>query len=122
MGRGGIGWARDAVVDRGDIWHVDLNPTKGREQANPRPVLILTPRELNQLGTPVVAPITSGGNFARMRGFTVPLLGAGTSVTGVVLCHQLRAPDLNARGARFGERVPDFIMDEVLAKVAVLFE
>ena len=58
-------------MDRGDIWHVDLDPTKGREQANPRYVLILTPRELNRLGTPVVAPITSGGDFARVRGLAV---------------------------------------------------
>jgi mRNA-degrading endonuclease toxin of MazEF toxin-antitoxin module len=46
-------------VERGDIWHVNLNPTKGREQANPRYVLVLTPRAFNALGTPVVAPITS---------------------------------------------------------------
>lgn len=109
-------------MERGDIWHVDLNPTKGREQANPRYVLVLTPREFNVLGTPIVAPITVGGNFAREQGFTVSLSGAGTNATGVILCNQLRALDLKARGAKFSEKVPDFIMDEVLARVQPLFE
>jgi mRNA interferase ChpB len=109
-------------VDRGDIWHVDLSPTKGREQANPRYVLVLTPREFNVLGTPIVAPITIGGNFARERGFAVSLSGAGTNATGVILCNQLRALDLKARGAKFSEKVPDFIMDDVLARVQPLFE
>jgi mRNA interferase ChpB len=109
-------------MDRGDIWHVDLNPTQGREQANPRYVLILTPREFNQLGTPIVVPITTGGNFARSQGFTVSLSGARTNATGVILCHQLRALDLRARNAKFSEKAPDFIVDEALAKVTALFE
>lgn len=109
-------------MDRGEIWHVDLNPAKGREQANPRYVLILTPREFNTLDTPIVAPITTGGNFAREQGFAVSLSGAGTNASGVVLCHQLRALDLRARNARFSEKLPDVILDEVLARVQTLFE
>lgn len=109
-------------MERGDIWHVDLNPAKGREQLGPRYVLVLTPKAFNQLGTPIVAPITQGGSFARHQGFTVSLSGAGTKASGVILCHQLRALDLDARGGRFAERAPDFIIDEVLARVAPLFE
>jgi mRNA interferase ChpB len=109
-------------MNRGDIWHVDLNPIKGREQANPRYILILTPKEFNELGTPVVVPITSGGNFARSKGFTVSLSGAGTQATGVILCHQLRALDIRARGGRFSEKAPDFIVEDVLARVTALFE
>jgi mRNA interferase ChpB len=109
-------------LQRGDIWHVDLNPTKGREQANRRYVLILTPKEFNALGTPVVAHITQGGNFAREQGFAVSLSGAGTTANGVILCHQLRALDMRARNGRFVERVLEYIMDEVLAKVTTLFE
>jgi mRNA-degrading endonuclease toxin of MazEF toxin-antitoxin module len=59
---------------------------------------------------------------ARNAGFAVPLSGAGTRVQGVVLCNQPRALDLKARGGRFVERVPDFIMDEVLARLATLIE
>ena len=109
-------------MDRGEIWHVDLDPTKGREQARPRTVLVLTPQEFNKLGTPIVAPITTGGSFARVQGFTVSLSGAGTNASGVILCHHLRALDLLARKGRFSEKAPDFIVDEVLAKVTALFE
>lgn len=62
-------------MDRGDIWHVNVDPTKGREQRGRRYVLVLTPREFNRLGTPIVAPITSGGNHARVQGFAVSLSG-----------------------------------------------
>ena len=109
-------------MDRGEIWHVDLNPTRGREQANPRYVLILTKREFNQLGAPIVVPITSGREFARARGFAVSLSGAGTNATGVILCHQPRALDLKARNGKFSEKAPEFIVDEALARVAALFE
>jgi mRNA interferase ChpB len=109
-------------MERGEIWHVDLNPTRGREQANPRYVLILTPKAFNQLGTPIVAPITTGGDFAREKGFAVSLSGAGTNANGVILCHQIRALDLKSRGAKFSEKVPEFIIEEVLARVVALFE
>jgi mRNA-degrading endonuclease toxin of MazEF toxin-antitoxin module len=109
-------------MDRGEIWHVDLNPVVGREQANARYVLIVTPRSINQHGTPVIAPITTGGQFARTSGFAVSLSGAGTRATGVVLCHQIRVVDIKARGGRFSERVPDFIIDEVLARISSLFD
>ncbi|NKN34930.1 type II toxin-antitoxin system ChpB family toxin [Agrobacterium sp. a22-2] len=109
-------------MQRGDVWHVDLEPTIGREQAKARYVLVVTQALFNKLGTPIVAPITSGGGFARHQGFAVSLSGAGTRSAGVVLCNQLRAVDLQARGARFVERVPDFIIDEVLAKVSTFFE
>lgn len=35
-------------MDRGDIFHVDLNPTKGREQAGARYVLIVSPKVTEQ--------------------------------------------------------------------------
>lgn len=107
---------------RGEIWSVDLEPTHGREQAGRRPVLIVSPDGLNAISAPIVCPITAGGVAARMGGFTVPLIGSGTSTTGVVLCHQVRVVDLRARHGRRVERVPDFVLDDVLARLATLFE
>jgi len=74
------------------------------------------------MGTPIIAPISSDGEFAREKGFALSLSGAGTNATGVVLCHQIPSLDLKSRGARFSEKVPDFIIDEVLAWVSALFE
>ena len=71
---------------------------------------------------PVVLPITSGRSFARTAGFAVPLAGTGTKTTGVVRCDQPRALDLGARGGKKLESVPSAIMDEVLARLAPIFE
>ena len=110
-------------MKRGDIWLVGLDPAEGHEQKGRRPVLIVSPEAFNRATkVPVVLPITSGGNFARTAGFGVPLTGAGTKTTGVVRCGQPRALDLAARNGRRLEAVPDAIMDEVLARLAPIFE
>lgn len=110
-------------MERGDIYLVSLDPTSGHEQQGTRPVLVVSPTAFNQLTrTPVVLPITTGGSFARTAGFAVSLLGAGTKTTGVVRCDQPRALDLASRHGRKLESVPSTILDEVLAKLAVLFE
>lgn len=110
-------------MERGDIYLVSLDPTSGHEQQGTRPVLIVSPAAFNRLTrTPVVLPITGGGNFARTAGFAVPLVGAGTRTTGVVRCDQPRAIDMGARNGRKLESVPAPIIDEVLARLTPLFE
>jgi mRNA interferase ChpB len=109
-------------MQRGDVYHIDLDPPKGQEQRGARYVLIVSPLAFNRLGTALVCPITSGGNTARYRGFAVSLSGAGTNAQGVVLCNQPRIVDIAARGGRFSEKMPDFIVDEVLAKVRTLLD
>jgi mRNA-degrading endonuclease toxin of MazEF toxin-antitoxin module len=110
-------------MKRGEIWLVSLDPTSGHEQKGRRPVLIVSAEAFNRVTkVPVVLPITSGGNFARTAGFAVPLTGAGTKTTGIVRCDQLRALDLAARGGKKLENIPDTIMDDVLARIAPIFE
>jgi len=109
-------------MQRGDIYSVSLNPTMGHEQQGTRPVLIVSRDEFNaKMGLPIIAPIATAGSFSRAAGFAVSLSAAGTKTTGVILCDQLRALDLRARRARHIEDVPDFIMDEVLAKIEPIF-
>jgi mRNA-degrading endonuclease toxin of MazEF toxin-antitoxin module len=110
-------------MKRGEIWLVGLDPTEGHKQRGRRPVLIVSPEAFNRVTkVPVVLPITSGGNFARTAGFAVTLAGAGTKTTGIVRCDQPRALDLGARGGRKLESVPEVVMDEVLARLAPIFE
>ena len=110
-------------MKRGEIWLVNLNPTVGHEQRGRRPVLIVSPEAFNRVTkVPIVLPITSGGSFARTAGFAVQLTGAGTKTTGVVRCDQLRAIDLTVRNGKKLETVPDTIMDEVLARLAAIFD
>lgn len=109
-------------MKRGDIYIVSLDPRAGHEQQGTRPVLIVSPDAFNEtIGVPVVVPITSVGAFARTRGFAVSLSGAGTRTTGVIRCDQMRSLDLEARHGRRLESVPAVILDDVLAKLSVLF-
>jgi mRNA-degrading endonuclease toxin of MazEF toxin-antitoxin module len=109
--------------ERGDIYLVSLDPTRGHEQRGRRPVLVISPDAFNRLTrVPIVLPITTGGNFARTAGFAVSLTGAGTRTTGVVRCDQPRALDLGARGGQRLETVPAVIVEEVLARLAPIFE
>ena len=108
-------------MNRGDIYMVSLDPTRGHEQQGHRPVLIVSPTAFNRAtGLPIVLPITSGGEFARRIGFAVPLSGIRT--VGVVRCDQPRVLDLNARSGRKVEALPTQILDEVLARTITLFE
>jgi len=110
-------------MKRGEIWLVSLDPTEGPEQKGRRLVLIVSPEPFNRVTrVPVVLPITTGGSFARTAGFAVPLTGAGTKTTGVVRCDQPRALDLRARHGKKLETVPVPIVDDVLAKLATIFE
>ncbi|WP_072501641.1 type II toxin-antitoxin system PemK/MazF family toxin [Mycobacterium intracellulare] len=108
-------------MERGDIYIVTLDPTSGHEQRGTRPVVIISPASFNRLTTtPVVLPITRGGNFARTAGFAVSLDGAGLRTTGVIRCDQPRAIDIASRSGHRVERVPPAILDDVLAKVAAI--
>jgi mRNA interferase ChpB len=108
-------------MKRGDIYLVSLDPTAGREQRGSRPVLIISPAEFNAATQlPVILPITTGGEFSRRIGFAVPISGIKT--TGVVRCDQPRVLDIPARGGRKVDTLPPEILDEVLARVAPIFE
>ncbi len=108
-------------MKRGDIYLVSLDPTAGHEQSGSRPVLVVSPAEFNEATKlPVILPITNGGEFAHRLGFAVPLTGIKT--TGIVRCDQPRVIDLAARHARKVDTLPMPLIEEVLAKVATLFE
>jgi mRNA interferase ChpB len=109
------------LLKRGDIYMVSLNPTQGREQQGHRPVLIVSPSEFNAATRfPVVLPITNGGDFARRIGFAVEISGIRT--TGVIRCDQPRVLDIVERGGHKVDTLPAALLDDVLAKVATLFE
>jgi len=81
----------------------------------------VSPAEFNEATKlPVILPITNGSEFARRLGFAVHVTGIKT--TGVVRCDQPGVIDLAARQARKVDILPESAMEEVLAKVATLFE
>jgi len=51
------------LPSRGDVWLIDLNPTRGHEQAGVRPALVLSEDTFNHgpAGLSVLLPIDRGG-------------------------------------------------------------
>lgn len=111
-----------AQMERGDIYMVDLDPTRGQEQRGTRPVMIISRKAFNAHNPPLICPITSGGMAKRLAGFTVSLASTGMQTTGVVLCNQLRALDIADRRGRRIERASDNVIDEVMAVLQDLLE
>ena len=109
--------ASSRLPKRGDIWLVDLNPVKGSEQAGTRPVFILSPADESLA---IVLPISQGITLARSQGFAVSLTASGMQTQGVVICNQPRTVALRERGGKKIEASPDFIVEEILARIAPL--
>lgn len=110
-------------MKRGDVYWLDLNPTLGHEQAGCRPVVIISATAFNLASKlPVVVPITNGGAFAERLGFAVSLQNSGLKTTGIVRCDQSRTVDIIQRNGKFIEVLPEDLLDEVMARVSVIFE
>ena len=77
------------VIQRGEVFLVDLNPTRGGEIRKTRPCVVVSPDELNiYLRTFIVAPLTTGGHPYPFR---VPCRFGGRS--GYVVLDQIRTVD-----------------------------
>jgi mRNA interferase ChpB len=112
------------VPHRGDIVHLEFDPSSGREMRGPHYGLVLSGRVFNQQGLAMICPISQGAAAAaRTYGTVVTLMGSGTDTQGAVHCHQMKSLDWRARGVRHKESVPQFVLDEALARLqAILFE
>jgi len=112
------------VPNRGDIVHLQFDPSSGREIRGPHFGLVVSGRAFNQQGLAMICPISQGAAAAaRTYGTVVTLMGAGTETQGAVHCHQLKSLDWRVRKTQFKEAVPQYLVDEVLARVeAILFD
>jgi len=104
--------------ERGDLVHVNLSPSAGRELTGPHYALILSPKSYNQgTGTAVCVAITSrirGGPFEVFlpKGH-LPAKAEVGDVDSVVLSDALRQLDYRDRSMQFVARCPREILDEV---------
>lgn len=114
--------SRRTGARQGDIYRVPLDPTAGSEIRGTRPVLILSNADFNLGGRALVAPITQGGNFERVAGWAVTLMGSGTGTQGAAVISQCRVLDLQARGAKKIEAAPAEVIDEALAKLQAMVD
>lgn len=115
---------RKQIASRGDIYHLDLAPSAGREQRGPHYAIVVSTRSYNAIaGMPYVVPVTTVGNFSRIGGFAVNLTGSGLPITGVAQLDQMKAVDLIARNAqKQPERVPADVMEDIMARLTAIFE
>ena len=104
------------VVARGEIFLVDLDPTRGGEIRKRRPCVVVSPDELNaHMRTVIVAPMTTGSHPYPSR---IPCRFAGK--TGYVVLDQVRTVDrerLVKRAGRLGAQS----LEQVLRTLQEMF-
>src|ERR1051326_8721257 len=107
----GVAVTRPArVPNRGEVYLVELDPTRGSEIRKTRPCLIISPDELNHhLRTAIVAPMTTAG---QPYPFRVACTFAGKR--GRVVLDQLRTVDRERLRKRLGA-LSRVTINEVLA-------
>ncbi len=90
------------LARRGDVFLVNLDPTRGREIRKRRPCVVVSPDELNEhLHTLIVAPLTTGGHSYPFR---VPCRFHGKA--GYVVVDQIRTVDQERLSRRLGQLAP----------------
>jgi mRNA interferase MazF len=105
------------IPDRGDLVHLNLSPSAGRELTGPHYALILSAKSYNQpTGLVVCVPITSrirGGPYEVLlpKGILPPKSGAG-DVDSVILADALRQLDFRERSMQLIAKCPQDILDE----------
>lgn len=104
-------------VRRGEVFLVDLDPTRGSEIQKTRPCVVVSPDELNaHLRTVIVAPLTTGG---QPYPFRVPCRFGNKS--GQVVADQLRTVDRDRLVRRLGH-LSSQTFGRVLAVLQEMFE
>lgn len=97
------------MVKQGDIIKLNLDPTKGHEQAGYRPVLVISNNSFSKASNMIIiCPIT---NTNRNNPLHVPLNHSQT--TGFVMCDQIKAIDINIRSHKLVETIDDDTLWEV---------
>lgn len=86
------------MISRGSIYFVSLDPTRGREQAGRRPVLVVSVDSINR--QPLVVTVVVGTDAANLRhdyptNVRFEALETGLPTDTVFLCFQVRSLDPN---------------------------
>lgn len=104
------------MIQRGEIYFVDLNPIKGREQSGSRPVLVLSSDAINKLPLVVTVVVgTKGENISRdyPTNVRIPAAESGLTMETVFLCFQIRSLD----PSRFPDKAAGVLTDDLMEKV-----
>jgi mRNA interferase MazF len=111
----------DVAIDlaeptRGDVYLIELDPTRGSEIRKTRPCLVVSPDELNlHLRAVIVAPMTTGGHAYPWR-----VRCRFREKAGFVALDQLRTVDSERLVKRLG-RISPGILSAVLSTLQEMF-
>ncbi|MBM3224308.1 MAG: type II toxin-antitoxin system PemK/MazF family toxin [Candidatus Tectomicrobia bacterium] len=111
------------LLQRGDIWLADLNPTRGHEQAGARPVLIISTDRFNQGPADLVfvLPLTRTDRRIPLHVPIDPPEG-GVSARSYILCDALRSITKDRLGPRAWGRVSAATLDTVADHLRILMD
>ncbi|MFZ0547295.1 MAG: type II toxin-antitoxin system PemK/MazF family toxin [Candidatus Promineifilaceae bacterium] len=104
------------AIKRGEIYFVNLNPVKGREQAGHRPVLVLSVDSINRLPLVITVVVgTKGENISRdyQTNVRVSVEESGLSIETVFLCFQVRSLDAK----RFPQQPAGKLSNEAMNRI-----
>lgn len=96
---------RKNIPDRGDIWEIDFEPQKGKEQMKRRPALILSPAAYNKYGIAILCPISAR---QKQNETEVPIDNGNR----IVQAGQPKSFDWKARNAKYIERADTFVLQD----------
>jgi mRNA interferase MazF len=100
------------IPKQGDLVALDFDPQVGHEQKGRRPALVVSKEAFNKgTGMAICCPIT---NTDRRMPFHVPIAGR-TSLTGFVMCEQVKSLDFRSRGMKLIEQAPRDVLEDVLS-------
>ena len=107
---------------RGEVWLVDLDPTRGREQAGKRPVLVVSANGFNKSPADlvVVLPITSKDKAIPWH-VPLPPPEGGTKTKSFIMCEAVRSISHDRLVQRWGA-VTAATLDEVEDRLRILFD
>lgn len=109
------------IPEQGDIFHLAFDPSLGQEMKGPHFGLVVSSKLFNKIGLAMICPISQGNaSVARNIGTIVTLMGTGIDTQGSVHCHQLKSMDWKISQAKFKEKVPTCIINEVLARIEAI--
>lgn len=110
------------MLSEGDLIEIDVDGAAGHEQRGRRPVLIVSVNALQSaLGLAMVCAVTThGGRAEGARNDLEVAIPPGLPVKGVVLPHQLRTIDTNARNANKLCAVPRVTLQATRARLKTL--
>lgn len=109
------------IPNRGDIVHLQFDPAVGKEMMGPHYGLVVSNKTFNALGLALICPISQGpAATQRTHGTVVTLMGTGTVTAGNIHCHQLKSLDWRARKAKHKEAVPEYLIDDVWARLEAI--